>query len=351
MIRNSMAKARKMVLAGIMVATIGIVGCGEKTPSVETPSIEETKTSVEATVTEEVKETAATPTVEWKECTEEEARALVPSFLALPDGFELVSWSTLEDGSLVGGLANVPVVQMEITKDLMVFDARAQVTGDEYLNLYAAEKPEWSQENDERLTTWGDEKSYAKSYYADLDDNKSVNLLTWYDEENGVSYSFQWIKDGLGFFPLNVYAELCRADFDTITAPAVAQVETGTTNTETGSNAGSQTAQAAPSGSDLFYAKDISALISALVQELGLYAVSPDSDRDEENMFVGGDYIAKYGYKGDGAGGFQTYLTFYDLGDCMATNVTVMGWDGVTYYDYGEYTFDTVKQSLINKAQ
>ena len=344
MIRTGMAKKRNLIVAGILALTIVATGCGAKAPATEKASAPEAKTSVEKTATEEEKEAKPAAKVDWKKCTEEEAKALVPNALVLPEGFELVSWYTLEDGSQEGGLANVPMVRMEVQKDGWLYDARAQVTGDEYLNLVGADKPEWIQENDDRLVAWGDDEAEAKSYVADVGDGFSLSLITWHDKESGISYSLHSLAKIDGGVSLGPVAEQFSPHYAVLTGKAPAESETSDNTTDE-----TASAQGNTDNSDLFYVDDINTLISTLVQEMGLEEV--EADDIEKGKFIGGGFIGKYGYKADSNGHYQNYYTFYDLGDCMATNVTFMGWDGINYYDYGTYTFDTVKQSLIDQAE
>ena len=335
MIRNSVANKKSLIFAGVLAAAISLAGCGANAPAAEAPAAEQPKTQVtkapeEKPVTEEKQETEEKKKVNWKECTEEEARELVPNSLVVPEGFKLISWYMLEDGSEEGGNPDSPMVEMEVSKDNLIYDARVQATGDEYLNLSGAKKPEWKEENDERLAAWGDEESQAKSYLADLGDDFYLSLMTWHDKEEGNSYSLHVVVQNPDGIMLAPYAEQFSDKYAALTGKAPEE------------NSGS---------SDLFYAKDINSVISSLVQDMGLVAVEANAERSEESMFIGGTFIGKYGYNANSSGGYQTYYTFYDLGDCMATNVTFMGWDGISYYDYGTYTIDFVKQSLKEQGQ
>lgn len=335
MIRNSVANKKSLIFAGVLAAAISLAGCGANAPAAEAPAAEQPKAQVtkapeEKPVTEEKQETEEKKKVNWKECTEEEAKELVPNSLVVPEGFKLISWYMLEDGSEEGGNPDIPMVEMEVSKDNLIYDARVQATGDEYLNLSGAKKPEWKKENDERLAAWGDEESQAKSYLADLGDDFYLSLLTWHDKEEGNSYSLHVVVQNPDGIMLAPYAEQFSDKYAALTGKAPEE------------NSGN---------SDLFYAKDINSVISSLVQDMGLVAVEANAERSEESMFIGGTFIGKYGYNANSSGGYQTYYTFYDLGDCMATNVTFMGWDGISYYDYGTYTIDFVKQSLKEQGQ
>lgn len=335
MIRNSVANKKSLIFAGVLAAAISLAGCGANAPAAEAPAAEQPKAQVtkapeEKPVTEEKQETEEKKKVNWKECTEEEAKELVPNSLVVPEGFKLISWYMLEDGSEEGGNPDIPMVEMEVSKDNLIYDARVQATGDEYLNLSGAKKPEWKKENDERLAAWGDEESQAKSYLADLGDDFYLSLLTWHDKEEGNSYSLHVVVQNPDGIMLAPYAEQFSDKYAALTGKAPEE------------NSGN---------SDLFYAKDINSVISSLVQDMGLVAVEANAERSEESMFIGGTFIGKYGYNANESGGYQTYYTFYDLGDCMATNVTFMGWDGISYYDYGTYTIDFVKQSLKEQGQ
>lgn len=340
MFRNGLAKKSGMMIAGILAVAISLAGCASKEEAPVSAS-QETVTSVQEVSSVEQKETASeAPKAEWRECTEEEAKAVLNPKFAIPEGFELVSWSILDDGAQEGGKAGVPMVQMILSKDMLIYDARAQVTGDEFLNICCAEKPEWSQEKDERLSAWGDDKSHAKSYVASLGNDQYLNVLTWYDEENGISYSLHTVAPWGDSIMLVAQADSFRASDD-----AATQVAESTTE---GANTGSEGTQQIAS-SNLFYESDINYMIDALIQDMGLVAVAPDDG--ESSMYIGGDFIGKYGYKDNGAGGYQNYYTFYNLGDAMTVNVTVMGWPTTVDYDYGVYTFDTVKTDLISRAQ
>jgi predicted small lipoprotein YifL len=358
MIRNSVANKKSLILAGVLAAAISLAGCGANAPAAEAPAAEQPKTQVtkapeEKPVTEEKQETEEKKKVNWKECTEEEARELVPNSLVVPEGFKLISWYMLEDGSEEGGNPDIPMVEMEVSKDNLIYDARVQATGDEYLNLSGAKKPEWKEENDERLVAWGDEESQAKSYLADLGDDFYLSLLTWHDKEEGNSYSLHVVVQNPDGIMLAPYAEQFSDKYAALTGKAPEEKTAASNDTAANEAPAPESAknQGNNGSSDLFYAKDINSVISSLVQDMGLVAVEANAERSEESMFIGGTFIGKYGYNANSSGGYQTYYTFYDLGDCMATNVTFMGWDGISYYDYGTYTIDFVKQSLKEQGQ
>ncbi len=362
MIRKSMTTKRNLTLTCLLALTVALTGCGSNAQVAETPAAQESEAQPETqqeTVSAAVETVAETETeqeteapAEWRETTEEEAKGLIPNLFMVPAGAELQCWKVLDNGTQVDGVKE-PIVKMEFMEAPLYFIATAQVTGDEALNTSSVEL-DWIAEEDATLSSWGDGNVPGKIYRGEVE-GSPLDLITWHDPKVGVSYAVQTVLMDADGFDIQAIAEQMSDPANKLgTASAEGDTKTDTTGTTTASDQDTASGEdkkpaATDTASRMFNEGDAKTLISELVGEMGLTKV--DADDAEKGMFIGGDFIAKYGYKSDGNGSYQNYYTFYDLGDAMGATVTIMGWTTTAYYDYGVYTFDEVKTDLKSQAQ
>ena len=154
-------KKRILLLAvmGVMSAAM-LAGCGEKAAPAESSAVQTNPEVTEAQkITEAPKGEGAENPGEvgmanpWRDSTEEEAKELIPRMFAVPDGAEVISWMVLDDPTEANGKSD-PLVDLQFTMDGRIFDARAQITGDDYLDLSGLYY-DWTVEDDVTLAKWG----------------------------------------------------------------------------------------------------------------------------------------------------------------------------------------------------
>lgn len=211
-------KKRIMVLAvmGVMSAAM-LAGCGEKAAPTESPAVQTGQEATEAPKTTEAPETTEAPKGEgaenpgevgmanpWRDSTEEEAKELIPRMFAVPDGAEVISWMVLDDPTEANGKSD-PLVDLQFTMDGRIFDARAQITGDDYLDLSGLYY-DWTVEDEVTLAKWGFGNMQGKTF-RNINENGMVDLITWYDVEIGISYSLSVVAEDLDGFDIQAVAE------------------------------------------------------------------------------------------------------------------------------------------------
>ena len=203
-------KKRFMVLAvtGVMSAAM-LAGCGEKTAPTQNPVAQTTPAATEAPETTEATEAPKGEGAEnpgevgminpWRDATEEEANELIPRLFTAPEGAEVLSWMILDDAKEANGEEG-PLVDLQFSLDGNIFDARAQVTGDDYLDLSGLYY-DWTAEDDVTLANWGGGNMKGTAY-RNINDNGMVDLITWYDVEIGISYSLSIAAEDLDGFDI-----------------------------------------------------------------------------------------------------------------------------------------------------
>ena len=208
-------KKRFTVLAvtGVMSAAM-LAGCGEKTAPTTSPAAQTTAAVTEAPETPEATEAPKGEGAEnpgevgmanpWRDATEEEANGLIPRLFTAPDGAEVLSWMVLDDPTEANGEDN-PLVDLQFELDGNIFDARAQVTGDDYLDLSGLYY-EWTAEDEVTLANWGGGNMKGNTY-RNINDTGYVDLITWYDVEIGISYSLSVAAEDLDGFDIQAIAE------------------------------------------------------------------------------------------------------------------------------------------------
>ena len=208
-------KKRFTVLAvtGVMSAAM-LAGCGEKTAPTTSPAAQTTAAVTEAPETPEATEAPKGEGAEnpgevgmanpWRDSTEEEANELIPRLFTAPDGAKVLSWMILDDAKEANG-EDGPLVDLQFELDGNIFDARAQVTGDDYLDLSGLYY-EWTAEDEVTLANWGGGNMKGNTY-RNINDTGYVDLITWYDVEIGISYSLSVAAEDLDGFDIQAVAE------------------------------------------------------------------------------------------------------------------------------------------------
>ncbi len=222
-----MKKSITLLLTGLMAFSLSACGAGntgsEETAEAETSveatsedtaveaeteTTEDSAESAEDEVTEESEETADTEEAglanPWTDITAEEASELVPNLFIIPEGAENVVWSKMES-------EDSPLVQAVFEMEGETFTAREQGTGDEAADI-SGMNYEWTVEEEDTLSNWGDGAMAAKTYRY-IGDEGYVDLCTWYDVETGYSYSLSVEAPDLdGFDILGIVDQMYNAD-------------------------------------------------------------------------------------------------------------------------------------------
>ena len=140
----------------------------------------------------------------WREITEEEAAEAIPNLFKAPEGAKVLAWTMLDDATEANGKAG-PLVDLQFTLDELIFDARAQVTGDDYVDLSGLSY-EWTAQDEVTLAGWGEGNMQAKTY-RNIGESGMLDLITWYDTEIGISYSLSVAATDLEGFDIQAVAE------------------------------------------------------------------------------------------------------------------------------------------------
>ncbi len=140
----------------------------------------------------------------WKECTEEEANGMVSRLFKAPDGSKVLDWMYCEDEAVVNdGLS--PLVQLEFEIDGMIFNARAQVTGDKMVDVSGLYY-DWKNEEEITLANWGGGNMKGTIKQSE-NESGIIEMVSWYDVEIGISYTLSVAAEDLDGFDLQAVAE------------------------------------------------------------------------------------------------------------------------------------------------
>ena len=172
-------KTRKHFTLLLVSLFILIIGCGKEAVSEEAVGM-------------------ANP---WSDCSEEEAASVCPRLFKAPAGASDIKWSKMEDQAEGKGI----LFQLSFTLNGNEFCARAQCGAaetDEIHGLYY----DWNVTDDCTLANWGEGHMQGKTYRY-IDDNNTVDLITWYDIEIGIAYSLSVSAPDLDGFDIQAIAE------------------------------------------------------------------------------------------------------------------------------------------------
>jgi hypothetical protein len=202
-------KKRLLAMAAAGVLSVAMLaGCGEEAA----PATSGMQTAPETTpeATEAPKGEGAENPGEvgmanpWRDSTEEEADALIPRMFVAPEGAKVLSWMVLDDAKEANGKEGA-LVDLQFDLDGRIFDARAQITGDDYLDLSGLYY-EWTVEDEVTLANWGG-GNMKGNMYRNINETGYVDLITWYDVEIGISYSLSVVAEDLDGFDIQAVAE------------------------------------------------------------------------------------------------------------------------------------------------
>lgn len=199
---------REVGTAVLVAAMLAGCGSGNTTGNDEAPA-EVTETQVETQ--EDTQQEAQEGTTEignpWVEATEAEANEACMRLFKLPDGAADVSWRINSTGVGESGFPG-PLVEAQFTlpeyNDLE-FCARAKMCSDDTEDISGLYY-DWSVEDDVTLANWGMGNMQGKAY-GYRDDDISVQLITWFDVEIGISYSLSTSAPDLDGFDIQAIAE------------------------------------------------------------------------------------------------------------------------------------------------
>ena len=205
--KKTMLKKSLGLFLGVLSAIGLLTGCGGNA-AVEAPIEQAQEIVVQDTESVEEADTDTEQEVgmenPWRDITEEEAAEAIPNLFKVPDDGKLLAWTMLDDATEANGKAG-PLVDLQFTMDDRIFDARAQITGDEYLDLSGLYY-EWTVEEEATLAGWGEGHMPAKMY-RNINDSGMLDLITWYDTEIGISYSLSTAAADLAGFDIQAVAE------------------------------------------------------------------------------------------------------------------------------------------------
>ena len=209
-----------MIMAGLLAGAV-MTGCGnsaqepEKTEPETTQDAavgETTETETAEAETEETAEAETTETQEnetevanpWKECTEEEAKAACPRLFKAPEGAVVNGWTMMEPENSESGVPG-PLVQLDFRMEGVDFCARAQYGAGENEDI-SGMNYDWTVTDDVTLANWGEGNMPGK-HSRNVEDDWTVDLLTWYDIEIGIAYSLSAEATDLDGFDIQAIAE------------------------------------------------------------------------------------------------------------------------------------------------
>ena len=198
---------KKRLLTGIVISALALqlVACGSAGTETSPMQTQETadETAQETKTEEENAPIGAQLANPWRDITEEQAYGMIPNCFSAPEGATNIRWSVMgetEEDTLPG-----PLVQLDFDLDDMSFTERAQVTGDDYMDI-SGMYYDWTVSDDVTLANWGGDAMQGKAYRY-LGENEMADLITWYDVEIGISYSISTVAPDLDGFDLQAVAE------------------------------------------------------------------------------------------------------------------------------------------------
>lgn len=141
----------------------------------------------------------------WVYITQEEAGEIIPKLFVPPAGAENILWKKCEPlADADKGIS--PLVELDFTLDGLDYTARAQ-TGAENNADIAGIYLEWTVgPEDTTLAGWGGSDLSGKTYRA-ISDDEYTDLITWYDDGNGILYSLSTSSSDLDGFDIQATAE------------------------------------------------------------------------------------------------------------------------------------------------
>ncbi len=190
-------KTLGLVLAGVL--TFALTACSGSQPAAEEATTETTQATEAADETANVQ--IANP---WRDCTEEEASAVVANCFSAPEGATNVKWSIMENDPSEYALS--PLVQLQFDYNGTTITAREQgTTGEEYTDI-SGMYYDWTVVDDATLANWADGNMPAKiSAYAG--DNEMAHKCEWFDIETGYSYCVSATAKDLDGLDIQAIAE------------------------------------------------------------------------------------------------------------------------------------------------
>ncbi|MCR5676151.1 MAG: hypothetical protein K6G16_10630 [Lachnospiraceae bacterium] len=206
------------VTAGVLTLSL-FAACGKNggqeaatqvQPAAEEQTEEKAEEPAEPAAEEQEEESMVGMANPWVDITEEEANALVMRLFKVPEGGKVLDWTKCEDlGDPDKGIS--PMVQLNFQLDDRYFNARAQqgISADTDISgLYM----EWTVgPEDATLANWGGGNMKGKMYRS-INDTGYVDLITWYDEEIGISYALSVADKDLDGFDIQAVAEQMYAE-------------------------------------------------------------------------------------------------------------------------------------------
>ena len=201
-------KRRFVVLTTVLALSAGVIaGCGNSQDTSGTAETnaqtEQAQEAVEVTdASGEEKEQTVGLANPWVDITEEQAKENCLRLFKAPDGAQVQGWSMCEDlGDPDKGI--MPLVQLSFMLDDMNFTARAQQGAAEDTDI-AGNYVEWTVGPEEvNLANWG----WTGKTYRSVNDTGYVDMITWYDQEIGISYSLSVAAKDLDGFDIQAVAE------------------------------------------------------------------------------------------------------------------------------------------------
>ncbi|MBE5871365.1 MAG: hypothetical protein E7294_08920 [Lachnospiraceae bacterium] len=199
MIRKSVVT---IALAGVLLAGCGAGAGQEKAKTEEAQAVQE-----EAAATDSTDETAsgeestetATP---WRDSTQEEAKQSCPRMFKAPEGATEKQWRIMDADPDTG---EGQLVELDFVLNGNEFCARAQYGVDEDNEIHGLHY-DWDLEDEVTLANWGEGNMQGKSYRV-VEDDQTVDLITWYDIEIGIGYSLTVSAKDLDGFDIQAVAE------------------------------------------------------------------------------------------------------------------------------------------------
>lgn len=197
----------KKLLMGFIIGaiTLQMAACGSATTEPVNEQTQETANQTDQeTQTEENTAANAQIANPWRDITEDQAYGMIPNCFSAPEGATNIRWSAMGEADAEGTLHG-PLVQLDFDLDNLSFTERAQITGDEAVDI-SGMYYDWTVSDDVTLANWGDGAMKGKTYRS-IEENETADLITWYDVEIGISYSLSTVAPDLDGFDIQAIAE------------------------------------------------------------------------------------------------------------------------------------------------
>jgi len=176
----------------ICMLTVMLCGCTKKNETVIDTQTSEEKDADDGGMN------AINP---WHECSQKEAKDIVPRLFKAPEGATNISWSTMDAKDDAQ-----PMVQMSFDLSGTSFNAREQLVSKEEITDISGMYYDWQAVDKVKLANWG-EGNMTGEVHAFNGDDEDAQLILWFDIEIGAAYSLSATGPDLDGLDIQAVAE------------------------------------------------------------------------------------------------------------------------------------------------